>query len=50
MMEMARARGGEHIAKARVNRGLHIYPLKNIITDTKNGADLYKRFLAFITV
>lgn len=49
MMELARAQGGEQIAKARKNRGLHIYPLKNIITDTKNGADLYKRILAFIT-
>lgn len=49
MMEMARAQGGEQIAKARKNRGLHIYPLKNIIVDTKNGADLYKRILAFIT-
>jgi hypothetical protein len=48
MMEMARRRGGEEIRKARENRGLHIYPLKNIIVDTKNGADLYKRFLAFI--
>jgi hypothetical protein len=48
MLEMARAQGGEAIAKARKNRGLHIYPLRNIITDTKNGADLYKRILAFI--
>ena len=49
MMETARARGGEEIAKARNSRGLLIYPLKHIITDTKNGADLYKRFLAFVT-
>ena len=49
MMEMARDRGGEEIAKARKNRGLHIYPLKNIIVDTRNGADLYGRIKAFIT-
>lgn len=49
MMELARSRGGEHIALARKNRGLHIYPLRNIVVDTKNGADLYKRILAFIT-
>lgn len=48
-MELARARGGEEIAKARKNRGLHIYPLRNIIKDTSNGADLYKRILTFIT-
>jgi hypothetical protein len=47
-MEMARARGGEHINKARAARGLHIYPLKNIIKDTSNGAQLYDRILAFI--
>ena len=48
MMEMARERGGEEVAKARRNRGLHIYPLKNIIKDTKNGSDLYGRIRAFI--
>lgn len=48
MMEMARNRGGEEIAKARKNRGLHIYPLKNIIKDTKHGSDLYGRIRAFI--
>ena len=48
MMEMARHRGGEEVAKARKNRGLHIYPLKNIIQDTKHGADLYGRIRAFI--
>lgn len=47
-MEMARNRGGEEIAKARKNRGLHIYPLKNIITDTKNGANLYRKIRTFI--
>jgi hypothetical protein len=47
-MEMARNRGGEEIAKARRLRGLTIYPLKNVIKDTKNGADLYTRVRAFI--
>jgi len=47
-MEMARSRGGEAVNKARNNRGLHIYPLKNIIKDTSNGADMYKRILSFI--
>jgi hypothetical protein len=46
---VARNRGGEEIRKARKNRGLHIYPLKNIIKDTGNGAQLYERILAFIT-
>lgn len=47
-MELARAQGGEAVNKARNNRGLHIYPLKNIIKDTSQGADLYKRILVFI--
>ena len=47
-MELARNRGGEEIAKARKNRGLHIYPLANIIKDCKNGSDLYGRIRAFI--
>lgn len=49
MMELARARGGEAINKARKNRGLYIYPLRNIIKDTSAGADLYGRILTFIT-
>jgi len=48
MMEMARNRGGEEIAKARRLRGLNIYPLRNIIKDTKHGAPLYGRIRAFI--
>jgi len=27
---------------------VHIYPLKNIIVDTKHGSDLYGRIRAFI--
>jgi hypothetical protein len=49
MMELARARGGETINKARNSRGLHIYPLKNVIKDTSAGAQLYDRILTFIT-
>lgn len=48
-MEVARPRGGEEMNKARKQRGLHIYPLKNIIKDTGAGAQLYDRILAFIT-
>jgi len=47
-MELARKRGGEAVNKARNNRGLHIYPLKNIIKDTSTGADLLKRIEGFI--
>jgi hypothetical protein len=47
-LEVAKSAGGEEIAKARTNRGLHIYPLKNLIKDTGAGAQLYDRFLAFI--
>jgi len=47
-MEMARNRGGEELAKAHKLRGLFIYPLANIIQDTKHGSDLYGRIRAFI--
>jgi hypothetical protein len=47
-IEIARHAGGEMLAKARKSRGLHIYPLKNIIKDTGAGAQLYDRILAFI--
>ena len=47
-LEIAKHAGGEEIAKARTTRGLHIYPLKNIIKDTGAGAQLYDRFLSFI--
>lgn len=43
---MARQHGD---AKAAKLLGLHIYPLKNIVKDTMNGADLGKRFMAFLT-
>lgn len=46
--EQERQRGGELLARAR-KRGLYIYPLKNIMTDTAHGADLLGRFYAFLT-
>ena len=41
---------GELLNKARSveQRSLYIYPLKNIIRDTSNGADLQSRILAFL--
>jgi hypothetical protein len=48
-MELARKQGGDAVNLARKNRGLHIYPLKNIIKDTSAGGDLFKRFASFIT-
>jgi hypothetical protein len=47
-LELARNRGGEEIAKAVSRAGLHIYPLKNIIIDTRNGAGLYDQIRRFI--
>lgn len=47
-IEMSKHAGGELLAEARKSRGLHIYPLKNIIKDTGAGAQLYDRILAFI--
>ena len=47
--EMNRDHGGELLAGSRGSRALSIYPMKNIIKDTKNGADLYDRILNFIT-
>lgn len=38
---------GEKVA--RKLKGMHIYPLKNVLKDTANGADLGKRFFAFLT-
>jgi hypothetical protein len=34
---------------ARRLKGMAIYPLKNILKDTSSGADLGKRFFAFLT-
>lgn len=43
---MERAKGPEVAARLK---GMHIYPLKNILKDTAHGADVTKRFLAFLT-
>lgn len=44
-MTMMRAKGPEYAAKYK---GMHIYPLKNIVKDTANGADLVGRIKAFL--
>jgi hypothetical protein len=43
---LERAKGPDVAARLK---GMHIYPLRNIIKDTSNGADLYGRIKAFIT-
>lgn len=43
---MERAKGP---AVARRLKGMHIYPLKNILKDTAHGAELSGRFHAFLT-
>lgn len=43
---MLRAKGPQ-VAKRL--KGMHIYPLRNILRDTMNGADLAGRFHAFLT-
>lgn len=43
---MERAKGPD---TAKRLKGMHIYPLKNILKDTAAGADLVKRFKAFVT-
>lgn len=45
-MAMERAKGPE---VARRLKGMHIYPLKNILKDTASGAELSSRFFAFLT-
>jgi len=48
-LEQERDRGGEKLAKSRAARIPNVYPLRNIIKDTAAGADLLKRFYAFLT-
>lgn len=43
-LEQERNLGGELLDKARSRRVKYIYPLKNIIRDTSNGADLLTQF------
>lgn len=47
--EQAKELRGEQYNKLRGEKVLYIYPLKNIIKDTSNGSDLYKRFYALLT-
>ena len=48
-LKQQRQLGGEQLAKVRTKRDLIIYPLRNIIKDTANGADLEKRFYSLLT-
>jgi hypothetical protein len=48
LSEMDRIAQGDIIREVRRKREKAIYPLKNIIKDTSNGADPYSRFLAFM--
>jgi hypothetical protein len=46
--EQEKQRGGERLAKARTDQQRAIYPLRNIIRDTSNGADLLTKFHQFL--
>jgi hypothetical protein len=48
-LEQEKQLGGEKLERVREGRVQYIYPLKNIIKDTANGADLLGRFHAFLT-
>lgn len=47
--EQQRQLMGERLQRVRREREMYIYPLKNIIKDTSNGADLLGRIHAFLT-
>ena len=47
-LEIDKQADGDVVREARRVRRKAIYPLRNIISDTANGAELYNRFLAFI--
>lgn len=47
--EQVKQMGGERLASVRTRKDLTIYPLKNIIKDTSNGADLLGRFYALLS-
>jgi hypothetical protein len=47
--EQLKQLGGEKLAAVRTKKDLIIYPLKNIIKDTSNGADLLGRFYALLS-
>ena len=46
--EMNRGANGAIIVEARRRRQKAVYPWRNILRDTAHGADLQKRFLAFV--
>lgn len=46
--DLSKNAGGDILNESRRWREKAVYPLRNIIKDTSNGADLYDRFLAFI--
>lgn len=48
LREQAKYKGGELLNKARLDRALVIYPLKNIIKDTSAGSNLLSRFQALL--
>jgi hypothetical protein len=48
-LEHAKDLGGVELEKVRKRRQQYIYPLANVIKDCNAGADLYTRFLAFLT-
>jgi len=49
MIEQAKNKGGEVLAKVRERRALVIYPLQRIIKDTSAGASLTDRFKALLS-
>lgn len=49
-LEQVRQHMGEKLGKVRGSRRLAIYPLKNIISDVSAGADIVRRFQAFLSV
>ena len=48
-LEQAKQLKGEKLSGARQARNTYIYPLKNIIKDTSNGADILGRFKALLS-
>ena len=49
-VEQEKQQMGERLNKVRNTRRLAIYPLKNIIKDVSAGADVLRRFQAFLSV
>ena len=47
-LEQARQRGGERLRAVRGGREIVIYPMRNILRETANGADTTSRFKAFL--